>query len=199
MPPGGHRGGSAKGGEELDNAQKLVKKFLASTMSNSRRARASRENQVVERSLIGQQPSLAQADIRPYLWRPYGQGNNQTVPNGNPFGSPAGTSTGRQPAPRRDGNDTGTNIPGQDQHGTFRAEPGIEVLGNNADNAIPIEGVIDDATQNHAANVRQQNRTAQRAQVNRQPQNAAARRIFLTDQLIQNCSSYMAPLADAIQ
>ena len=68
MSQGQHGSGTAVGGETLDEAQLLVEKFLNTTMSRSRSAaRVRQQNQVVERSLIGQKSGLAQADIRPYL------------------------------------------------------------------------------------------------------------------------------------
>ena len=171
MPQGGHQGGTAEGGEELDEAQKLVKKFLASTISNSRRAAATRQrNQEVERSLIGQQPGLAQADIRPYLRRPTGSRRNGAVPNANPFrqsaesnvdrppadpivppndhADPIGPSNRRPPAPRRTTNQANQGGRRQQPH-----PPSNNILDNNPDNAILVKGVINEETRNLAASV----------------------------------------------
>ena len=112
MAQGQHGSGTAQAGEELDQAQLMVEHFLNSTMSRSRSAaRIRQQNQVVERSLIGQQPALAQASIRPYLRQPLansarntgadGDGTTAMDRNPNPFTNDSASDNARRQAPRR--------------------------------------------------------------------------------------------------
>ena len=143
----------------------MVKHFLNLTMSNSRSAtRIRRQNQVVERSLIGQQPALAQASIRPFLRQPLSDRRqnsdaNQTLNEiQHPFTAGTPSPPTRQQAPRRP--DSNRNTQNSTQNSTQNLTQNLLVVGNNTQRVvppavpdfgsreipIPIDGQIDEAT-----------------------------------------------------
>lgn len=180
--PGQHRPENPEMGKALDKAQLLVEDFDRNTAPASRSAtRTRRENTMVERSLVGQQPAFGT------------EGNGQRI---LPPVAPCGAGTNASPNPFTPPN-SNNNRPVAPRHEDATHRP---ALGSTPGTAIPINDThIDEARRHVAENVRRSMRSIRRMQANHEPTGNAARRLFDNEQILQHCANFIDPLNNTLR
>ena len=183
MQQGAHRAGDPGAGEYLDQAQKLVQKFMEATVPTGRAADRQRAaNNTIQRSLIGQQAALAPAgatvEIRSQIAAENATNPNtpSRAPNPNPF-----IPNQRPPAPRR-------------------SRGNQENAGSTPATAIE----INDSAMDFATNVQRAMSSIRRAHDSRENSSAPsitsgpARSLMSNEELFNRCSAFMTPIAGAL-
>lgn len=220
LSQGAHSSAAGEAGEELDTAQKHVEELDRCTQATGATAtRVRRQNRVVERSLIGQQPAFGShgQEIRDQLARP---GRNPRTNNNNPFistaeqtaaspsqqtaVSPSRTSTRQGPsnAVSPDGPTNATATARRTAPRRERRSYASNSSGRSAAEAIEFaDDAVAEASRNIAQNISRSMQSARRANTAAAvgTTNPVIQNQFLHESSIASLSSYLGPMVEVIQ